>query len=129
MTDKQLKKLKVDATDTLGSIDMSKTLTANEFVTVGACLAISGYAEYSDSPKLVIHNNVENIIMDINMVMEYAEKWLSKYKMANDKEFVQMAYDLTTHANKLIGIADQDGINTSNEVARLQILSNEVLKL
>lgn len=69
------------------------------------------------------------LISDIDGKLEMAQKHLEEYCSTRDSEFLQMSWDLVTHAQKYIGIAESQNINTSRQIKMLQNLSQKIVEV
>ena len=138
MTDTQLNNLKSDALETLGSIDTDK-LTKEQYILFGASIAILDHkpesiqADNESDVQTILESKSESVTKDliagIKEELKDGEKWLEEFRLSGDRDYIQMSYDESTHAQKLIRIAQENNFEVGCEVNWLRDLQERISRL
>lgn len=76
-----------------------------------------------------IEDETNGLIKRLNGKLHEAEDCLREYHETNDSDFVQMAYDLYTHCQKLIEMATEKGYDISNQKRSMLDIKDKISKL
>lgn len=111
-------KLKQDAIDTIKSIDTDK-LDKPSYMLLGAAVAILDHDDDKSMHVASFGASESPQMRDAMDELNSAEHYLMLYKDTQDRDYLQMAHDETTHYDKFAGQLMAQGMNISDMQARM----------
>lgn len=125
------KQLKQDAADTMASIDTDK-LTKATYTLLGASVAILDHDDGKSMPTTLNaatepHSaSGSQTMRDAMDELTAAEHYLMLYKETQDRDYLQMAHDETTHYDKIAGQLMAQCMNISDMQVRMDEVKRRI---
>ena len=126
ITTEQLDALRANAIETLQAVNKDNP-SKEMFLLIGACMGVLNYGSKTMGTDDLYSQS--ELLNDIKNTLHWAEKRLETFRMTQDRDYIQMAYDLSSHVQKLNGIAQEYGYDVANYEAWSMDLGERIARL
>ena len=126
ITTEQLDALRANAIETLQAVNKDNP-SKEMFLLIGACMGVLDYGSKTMGTDDLYSQS--ELLNDIKNTLHWAEKRLETFRMTQDRDYIQMAYDLNSHIQKLNGIAQEHGYDVANYEAWSMDLGERIARL